>query len=103
MHIDIQMDLLRMSNIPITSRERQSERNTNQTQRTEQKMAECVCLTYNTLHLLMHLEKKEELRSEEEENGKRRHQGRWNTITTWRILLYYSTHLNAEPLGVATP
>lgn len=31
------------------------------------------------------------------------HQGRWNTITTWRILLYYSTHLNAEPLGVATP
>lgn len=31
------------------------------------------------------------------------HQGRWNTITTHFILLYYSTHLNEEPFGVATP
>lgn len=31
------------------------------------------------------------------------HQGRWNTITTHFILLYYSTHLNGEPFGVATP
>lgn len=31
------------------------------------------------------------------------HQGRWNTITMHVLLLYYSTHPNEEPLGVATP
>lgn len=31
------------------------------------------------------------------------HQGRWDTITTFSILLYYSTHLNEDPLGVAMP
>lgn len=33
----------------------------------------------------------------------RGHQGRWNIITTHVTLLYYPTHLNEEPLGVATP
>lgn len=42
------------------------------------------------------------LKIHKKENDNTIHQGRWNTITTW-ILLYYSTHLNAEPLGVATP
>lgn len=35
--------------------------------------------------------------------AKRRHQGGWNTITTWRLLLCDPTHPKAEPLGVATP
>lgn len=32
------------------------------------------------------------------------HQGRWDTTNgTFSILLYYSTHLNEDPLGVAMP
>lgn len=31
------------------------------------------------------------------------HQGRWDTITTLDTLLYYSTHLNEDPFGVAIP